>query len=287
MKNLASAAVVKEILSESGFRFSKSLGQNFLIDERVLDSMIDAAAIDKNTNVLEIGPGFGTLTQRLCAAAKKVVSVEIDDSVIPVLSENTAEFDNLEIVHADIMKTDIAELIKEKFGEGEKVKVAANLPYYITTPIIMMLLEGGLPIDEIVIMIQKEVAQRLAAAPGTKEYGAISVAVNFYSVPQLITKVPRSSFIPQPKVESAVIALKMRKKPAVDVSDAKRYFTVVKAAFGQRRKTLPNALANSGAFSKSKQEITELLSSLGIDANRRGETLSLDDFALIADKIYE
>ena len=286
MKNLASAAVVKEILSESGFRFSKSLGQNFLIDERVLDSMIDAAAIDKNTNVLEIGPGFGTLTQRLCAAAKKVVSVEIDDSVIPVRSENTAEVDNLDIVHADIMKTDIAELIKEKFGEGEKVKVAANLPY-ITTPIIMMLLEGGLPIDEIVIMIQKEVAQRLAAAPGTKEYGAISVAVNFYSVPQLITKVPRSSFIPQPKVESAVISLKMREKPAVDVSDAKRYFTVVKAAFGQRRKTLPNALANSGAFSKSKQEITELLSSLGIDANRRGETLSLDDFALIADKIYE
>lgn len=287
MRNLASAAVIKEILGESGFHFSKSLGQNFLIDERVLDTMIDAAEIDKDTSVLEIGPGFGTLTQRLCAAAKKVVSVEIDDSVIPVLRDNTAEFDNLEIVHADIMKTDVARLIEEKFGSGEKVKVAANLPYYITTPIIMMLLESSLPVSEIVIMIQKEVAQRLAALPGTKEYGAISAAVNFYSTPQLIAKVPRSSFIPQPKVESAVISLKMRSEPPVEVSDVKKYFTVVRAAFGQRRKTLPNALANSGAFAKTKQEIADLLMQLGIDEKRRGETLTLEDFARIADKIYE
>lgn len=286
MKKLTSPQVIKEILAESGFRFSKSLGQNFLIDDRVLDEMIYASGIDKTSNVLEIGPGFGTLTQRLCMAAGKVVSVEIDDTVIPILTENTAEFDNLKIINADIMKTDIKKLIDEEFG-SEQVKVVANLPYYITTPIIMGLLEKELPICELVVMIQKEVADRIAAQPCTKDYGALSVAVNFYCEPQVIVNVPPGSFIPQPKVSSSVIMLKMREKPPVEVRDKKQYFAVVKAAFGQRRKTLPNALANSGAFSKDKQQIIDVLASVGIDERRRGETLTLQEFADIADKIFD
>ena len=286
MRKLTSPDVIKQIRAESGFRFSKSLGQNFLIDDRVLDEMIAASGIDKTSNVLEIGPGFGTLTQRLCMSAGKVVSVEIDDTVIPILTENTAEFDNLKIINADIMKTDIRKLIDEEFGGGE-VKVIANLPYYITTPIIMGLLEKELPMSALVVMIQKEVADRIAAKPSTKDYGALSVAVNFYCEPEVIVNVPPSSFIPQPKVSSSVIMLKMRKKPPVEVKDKKQYFTVVKAAFGQRRKTLPNALANSGAFPKDKQQIIEVLNSVGIDEKRRGETLTLQDFANIADKIFE
>lgn len=286
MRKLTSPDVIKQILAESGFRFSKSLGQNFLIDDRVLDEMIAASGIDKTSNVLEIGPGFGTLTQRLCMSAGKVVSVEIDDTVIPILTENTAEFDNLKIINADIMKTDIKKLIDEEFGGGE-VKVIANLPYYITTPIIMGLLEKELPVSALVVMIQKEVADRIAAKPATKDYGALSVAVNFYCEPQVIVNVPPSSFIPQPKVSSSVIMLTMREEPPVQVRDKKQYFTVVKAAFGQRRKTLPNALANSGAFSKDKQQIIDVLASVGIDEKRRGETLTLQDFANIADRIFE
>lgn len=286
MKKLTSPQVIKEILAQSGFRFSKSLGQNFLIDDRVLDEMIYASGIDETSNVLEIGPGFGTLTQRLCMSAGKVVSVEIDDTVIPILTENTAEFDNLKIINADIMKTDIKKLIDEEFGVGE-VKVIANLPYYITTPIIMGLLEKELPISALVVMIQKEVADRIAAKPSTKDYGALSVAVNFYCEPEVIVNVPPSSFIPQPKVSSSVIMLTMREKPPVEVKDKKQYFAVVKAAFGQRRKTLLNALSNSGAFSKDKQQIADVLSLAGIDEKRRGETLTLQDFANIADKIFD
>lgn len=286
MRKLTSPEVIKQILAESGFRFSKSLGQNFLIDDRVLDEMIEASGIDKSSNVLEIGPGFGTLTQRLCMSAGKVVSVEIDDTVIPILTENTAEFDNLKIINADIMKTDIKRLIDDEFGGGE-IKVIANLPYYITTPIIMGLLEKELPISALVVMIQKEVADRIAAKPSTKDYGALSVAVNFYCEPEVIVNVPPSSFIPQPKVSSSVIMLRMREKPPVEVKDKKQYFTVVKASFGQRRKTLPNALANSGTFAKDKQEIIEVLASVGIDEKRRGETLTLQDFANIADRIFD
>lgn len=286
MRKLTSPEVIKQILAESGFRFSKSLGQNFLIDDRVLDEMIYASGIDKTSNVLEIGPGFGTLTQRLCMAAGKVVSVEIDDTVIPILKENTAEFDNLTIINEDVMKIDIKKLIDEEFGGGE-IKVIANLPYYITTPIIMGLLEKELPVAALVVMIQKEVADRIAAKPSTKDYGALSVAVNFYCEPKVIVNVPPSSFIPQPKVSSSVIMLTMRSEPPVQVKDKKQYFTVVKAAFAQRRKTLPNALANSGAFGKDKQQITQILNSVGIDEKRRGETLTLQDFANISDKIFD
>lgn len=280
MKKLTSPAVLKQILADSGFRFSKSLGQNFLISDSVLEDMIYSAGIDDTSNVLEIGPGFGTLTQQLCLHAKKVVSVEIDETVIPILKDNTAEFDNLTIINGDIMKTDIKKLISEQFG-NEEVKVVANLPYYITTPIIMALLEQELPISMLVIMIQKEVADRIAAKPCTKDYGALTVAVNFYCEPSVICNVPASCFIPPPKVSSSVIMLTMREKPAVEVKDKKKYFSVVKAAFGQRRKTLLNALANSGVAG-SKEAVTGLLQSVGIEPNRRGETLSLEEFALIA-----
>lgn len=280
MKKLTSPAVLKQILADSGFRFSKSLGQNFLISDSVLEDMIYSAGIDDTSNVLEIGPGFGTLTQQLCLHAKKVVSVEIDETVIPILKDNTAEFDNLTIINGDIMKTDIKKLISEQFG-NEEVKVVANLPYYITTPIIMALLEQELPISMLVIMIQKEVADRIAAKPCTKDYGALTVAVNFYCEPSVICNVPASCFIPPPKVSSSVIMLTMREKPAVEVKDKKKYFSVVKAAFGQRRKTLLNALANSGVAG-SKEDVAELLQSVGIEPGRRGETLSLEEFALIA-----
>ena len=280
MRKLTSPAVIKEILAESGFRFSKSLGQNFLISDGVLEDMIYSAGIDDTSNVLEIGPGFGTLTQQLCLHAKKVVSVEIDETVIPILKDNTAEFDNLTIINSDIMKTDIKKLISEQFGD-EEVKVVANLPYYITTPIIMGLLEQELPISMLVIMIQKEVADRIAAKPCTKDYGALTVAVNFYCEPSVVCTVPASCFIPPPKVNSSVIMLTMRQSPAVDVTDKKKYFAVVKAAFGQRRKTLLNALANSGVAG-TKERVTEILESVGIEPNRRGETLTLEEFARIA-----
>lgn len=284
MRNLSSVSEIKEILKESGFRFSKSLGQNFLVDENVLSDIINGAYITKDTNVIEIGPGFGTLTQQLCLNAKKVVAVEIDSTVIPVLKQNTAEFNNLSVINADILKTDINKLVENEFGGGT-VKIAANLPYYITTPIIMGLIEQELPISDIVVMIQKEVADRIAAKPSTKDYGALTVAVNFYSVPQIIVNVPPSSFIPQPKVSSSVIKLQMRDKPPVDVKDKKMFFKVVKASFGQRRKTLLNALSNSPSFAMGKDEISKMLESISIDGRRRGETLNMDEFANIANNI--
>jgi len=286
MKNLASISVIKEILSESGFKFSKSLGQNFLTDENVLDKIVSGALIDSQTNVIEIGPGFGTLTQRLCMAAKKVVCIEIDQSAIPILQENLSDFDNLKIINADVLKTDMKKIIEEEF-DGGSVKIAANLPYYITTPIIMSILEARLGVDSLTIMIQKEVADRIAAKPSTKDYGALSLAVNYYSVPQIITTVPPSAFIPQPKVASTVIKLAMREKPPVDLLDERIFFKTVKAAFGQRRKTLVNALSNSPAIGLGKETVGEVLRKCAIDEKRRGETLSIEEFADVANAIFE
>lgn len=285
MKNLASPKVIKEILEESGFKFSKSLGQNFLIDESVLDKMISGSGIDENTNVIEIGPGFGTLTQRLCMNAKKVVAIEIDRSAVPILEKNLEEFDNLKIINDDVLKCDLEKIIAEEFG-GEKIKIVANLPYYITTPIIMHILESKIKTDSLCIMIQKEVAQRIAAKPSCKDYGALTVAVNYYSEPRLICHVPPSSFIPMPKVSSSVISLDIRDAAPVSLKNEKGYFKVVKAAFGQRRKTLLNALSNSGAIPLSKEEILNVLKECGIDEKRRGETLSLQDFANISNLIF-
>ncbi len=282
MKNLTSPAVIKSILSNSTFNFSKSLGQNFLIDEGVLERMISRSEIDSSSNVLEIGPGFGTLTQKLCMCAKKIVSVEIDSTVIPILKENVGEFDNIKIINEDIMKINISELVKEEFG-NQKVKVAANLPYYITTPIILALIEPDLPITDLTVMIQKEVAERISAKPGNKSYGALTVAVNFYAEPEMVCTVPPSSFMPQPKVSSAVIRLKMREIPAVNVKSADKFFKVVRASFAQRRKTVLNSLANSSWLDMSKDEIRSILNTVGIDEKRRGETLDMNEFAAIAD----
>jgi len=279
MRKLSSVDVIKEILSENSFRFSKSLGQNFLIDENVLDAIISGAKINENSYVLEVGPGFGTLTQKLCMNAKKVVSVEIDETAIPILKDNLKDFDNLTVINNDILKTDINALADEYF-DGKSVNVCANLPYYITTPVITALLKPSLPITDITVMVQKEVAERLAAKPGSKAYGAISVMVGFYAETKLLITVPPSAFIPQPKVSSAVIRLKKREKPPVEVKSEEMYFKVVKAAFAQRRKTLLNSIVNTMGIPKENAE--KILSSVGIDPKRRGETLTMEEFAKIA-----
>ena len=280
MKNLANIAVIKEILSQNGFNFSKSLGQNFLIDENALSEIVSSAA-PEGANVLEIGPGFGTLTQRLCQHAKKVVCVEIDSAAIPILTENLKEFDNLRIIHADIMKTDIEELSQKEFS-GERIKVCANLPYYITSPVIMSLLNPNLPIDDITVMIQKEVAHRIGAKAGTKDYGVLTLTVGYYATCQVVTVVKPSSFVPPPKVDSAVITLTMRDKPPVDVKDKDMYFKVIKAAFALRRKTLLNALSSGLGLSKERVKIA--LQNADIDETRRGETLTDEEFARLANQ---
>lgn len=281
MKNLANPHVIKEILNKNSFNFSKSLGQNFLIDDSVLDSICDSAEID-GANILEIGPGFGTLTQRLCSRAKKVVSVEIDSSVIPILTENLKECTNLKIIHADIMKTDIKKLIEDEFG-GEKIKVCANLPYYITSPVIMSLISPELPIEDITVMIQKEVAERINAKAGTKDYGVLTLSVGYYTESEITLTVPPTAFMPPPKVYSSVIKLTVREKPPVEVRDTKVYFNVIKSAFALRRKTLNNAL--SSGLSMSKEDVNKILEKVGIDPRRRGETLTDSEFALIANEM--
>ncbi len=284
MRNLASPRVIKEILSEYEFRFSKSLGQNFLVDEGALAGILSGADISEDDCVLEIGPGFGTLTQRLCGAAKKVVCVEIDKTVIPILEENLKDFDNFEIINDDVMKIDVKSLAEEKFGT-ENVKVAANLPYYITTPIIMMLLESKVKFKSITVMVQKEVAKRLCASEGTKDFGAISLAVQYFCSANYLFDVPNTSFMPPPKVTSTVVRLDLLDKPRVSVKKEEMFFKTVKASFAQRRKTLLNALSNAGFSGFSKAEISEILKNIGIDEKRRGETLSIDEFARLADAL--
>lgn len=277
---LTSPKVIKQIAQQFDFGFSKGLGQNFLLDPQVLDKIADAADIEDG--VLEIGPGFGVLTKRLCETGKKVVSVEIDKRLIPVLEFTLAEFDNVKIIEKDILKTDVKALIDEEFG-GKRISVAANLPYYITTPIITKLIEEKLPIKNIVVMVQKEVAERIAAKPGKKDYGAISVLCQYYTNPRLVTIVPKGSFYPAPKVDSAVLCMEVQDKPNVDVMDEKLFFKVVRAAFGQRRKTLLNCL--SSAFSCPKDELSEILLAVGIEPTVRGEKLGLSEFGRIADEL--
>lgn len=282
MRKLTSPKVLKELLKEYEFRFSKSLGQNFLIDDNALLSITDAADICENDGVLEIGPGFGTLTQALCEKAGKVVSVEIDKTVIPVLEDNLSEFSNFKVINEDVMKIDLKKLIETEFN-GYNVKVAANLPYYITTPIIMMLLESGLNFESIVIMVQKEVAERLCAKEGTKDFGAISLSVDYHSKAQIITNVPPSSFMPPPKVTSSVVKLTLRKEKKVNPKDEKLFFSIIKGAFLQRRKTLLNALSNFGIAPKDK--LLTAFKNADIDEKRRGETLSIKEFCSLSDEI--
>ena len=270
---------IKRIASKYGFVFKKGLGQNFLSSQSVLEEIAMAAEIE-NEGVIEIGPGFGVLTNELAKRAKKVVALEIDDRLIPVLADTLGEYDNVKVINQDVLKADIEKLIEDEFN-GEKVSVAANLPYYITTPIITALIEGGLPLKNLVVMVQKEVADRITATPGTKNYGAISVLCQYYTDPELVCTVGANMFVPPPKVDSAVVKMVFRNTPAVSVRDEKMFFKTVKAAFSQRRKTLLNCLVSN--FTHTKAELTELMESVGIEPTRRGETLSLDEFARLSD----
>ncbi len=271
-----------EVLQKNTLSLKKRFGQNFLIDRRVLERIVEAAELDKADTVLEIGPGIGTLTQALASEAGRVVAVEIDGALIPVLRETLAEYCNVEIVNEDILKYDISALA----AESGALKVVANLPYYITTPIIMELLEKEYPVEIITVMIQKEVAERMAAGPGTKDYGALSLAVQYYSEPELIANVPPNCFIPRPNVSSVVIRLRIRKEPAVRTADRQQMFSVIRAAFGQRRKTLKNSLANAG-LGFDKEHIAAALDALGLPEEVRGEALTLEQFAALTDELLK
>lgn len=284
-KKLYSPNVTREIIEKHRFRFSKSLGQNFLIDGNIIDRICDGAEINKNDGIIEVGPGIGTLTQQLCERAGKVVAIELDKNLLPILDETLSAYDNVEIVHGDVLKVDLNQIIREKL-DGKNIKIVANLPYYITTPIIMKLLEEQYDIDKIVVMIQKEVAARMQADPGNKDYGALSVAVQYYSRPEIIVNVPKNVFMPKPNVDSAVIMLDIYSSPAVEVESPKIFFEVVKAAFGKRRKTLLNALSSSTLIIE-KGKLQEILNSCDIDPQRRGETLDINEFAKLANSITE
>lgn len=276
----------KEILKKYGFVFQKKYGQNFLIDSHILEKIVKAAEIEDDDFVLEIGPGIGTMTQYLASAARKVVAVEIDRFLIPVLEDTLKEFPNVEVIQKDILKVDLAGLIQEK-NQGKPIKVVANLPYYITTPILMELLEQKLPITSITVMVQKEVADRMRMGPGTKEYGALSLAVQYYAKPCTAAQVPPSCFIPRPKVGSTVIQLKIYEKPPVIVKNEQFMFQVIRASFNQRRKTLVNGLLNYPGFSLEKEKILEVLETCGIPGNIRGESLSLVQFAQLSNALNE
>ena len=274
-----------EVLQKYNFNFQKKFGQNFLIDTRVLEEIIDAAQITKDDFVLEIGPGIGTMTQYLCEAAREVVAVEIDTNLIPILKDTLSAYNNVEVFNQDILKVDIASLARER-NNDRPIKVVANLPYYITTPIIMGLFESHVPIDSITIMVQKEVADRMQEGPGSKAYGALSLAVQYYAKPEIVVNVPPSCFMPQPKVGSAVIRLTRHEQPPVQVDNEKLMFQVIRASFNQRRKTLANGLNNFGSFGLNKEEIQSCIEELGVPVNIRGEALSLEQFAELSNIIY-
>lgn len=284
MERLTSPRTIKYIIEKYGFRFSKGLGQNFIIDESVLTRIIEGSDVTKDDLILEIGPGIGVLTDVLCQNASKVVSVEIDKSLIPILEETVGHHDNLKIMSGDVLKIDVKALIKEEFGDL-KPKLVANLPYYVTTPIIMMFLEERIPISDLVVMIQKEVADRIVAKPSTKAYGALSVVVQYFTEPSIVTKVSRGSFMPMPNVDSTVIRLKVRDTSPVELTDEATFFLTIKDAFGKRRKTLLNALS-SGFLGISKSQAKEALDNAGIDENTRGEALDINQFATLANAIY-
>jgi 16S rRNA (adenine1518-N6/adenine1519-N6)-dimethyltransferase len=270
-----------EILQKYNFNFQKKYGQNFLIDTHILEEIIVAANVGKDDFVLEIGPGIGTMTQYLCEAAREVAAVEIDSNLIPILADTLQSYDNVTVINEDILKVDINKLAQERNG-GKPIKVVANLPYYITTPIIMGLFESHVPIDSITIMVQKEVADRMQVGPGTKDYGALSLAVQYYAKPEIVVNVPPSCFMPQPKVGSAVIRLTRHEKPPVDVEDEKLMFRIIRASFNQRRKTLANGLNNFPQINLSKEQIQECILKLGVPVTVRGEALTLEQFAQLS-----
>lgn len=275
-----------EVIQKHGFDFQKKFGQNFLIDPHVLDKIIAAAGITKDDFVLEIGPGIGTMTQYLAEAAREVTAVEIDRNLIPILEETLAEYDNVTVINQDILKLDLEALSQEKNG-GRPIKVVANLPYYITTPIIMGLYESHVPVSSITVMVQKEVAQRMQAGPGSKDYGALSLAVQYYASPYIAANVPPNCFMPRPNVGSAVIHLESYQNPPVSVKDEKLMFALIRASFNQRRKTLQNGLNNSQELSFTKEQIAEAIEKMGLSPSVRGEALTLEQFAKLSDLLAE
>lgn len=285
---LYSPATIKDIRERYGFRLTKSLGQNFLTDKNIIDNIIEASNIGENDLVIEIGPGIGVITKEAAAKAGSVIAVEIDKNLIPILQETLADETNVKIINRDILKTDLTAVIEEEknnFPQMESVRIIGNLPYYITTPIIMKLLEDGVPADSITVMMQKEVADRIKAAPGNKERGALSVAVQYYCQVVKVTDVPKEVFVPAPKVDSTVLRLDIRKEKPVELKDDKLFFKAVKSGFAQRRKTLLNSLASGTGLGKDK--IGQILEEAGIDPGRRAETLDIDEFAKIANGMFE
>lgn len=281
-KRLSSHSATMDLVKRHGFKFTKSLGQNFLIDDNIVDKIVAGAGIGSSDKIIEVGPGIGTLTREMASRAEALMAVEIDKNLIPILTDTLGDYENVKIVNEDIIKADIRGLIDENL-DGGPVKLVANLPYYITTPIIMRFLEEDINVTDIVVMVQKEVAERMNAQPGGKDFGALSVAVQFYCDTEIVTKVPRHLFVPQPNVDSIVIALRVRPERKYRVDSEDLFFKVVKAAFGQRRKTLLNSIASMGNLSKDM--VKEALEEAGIDPKRRGETLSLDEFANLSNVI--
>ncbi|MBQ9912963.1 MAG: 16S rRNA (adenine(1518)-N(6)/adenine(1519)-N(6))-dimethyltransferase RsmA [Clostridia bacterium] len=282
MENLSDISVIRRVMEKHGFNFSKALGQNFLINPTVCPRMAEMCGADESTGVIEVGAGVGVLTAELAKRARKVVCIELDTRLLPVLDETLADFDNIEIINADIMKTDLRAVIEEKF-KGMKVVVCANLPYYITSPVITLLLESNLPIEAVTVMIQREAADRLCTPVGSRDSGAITVCTNYYAVPETLFHVSRGSFMPAPNVDSTVIRLNIRKEPAVSVSDERKFFRMVKAAFTQRRKTAVNSIASGMSLPKDK--VAEAIAAAGLDVNVRAEKLSMQELADICEKL--
>lgn len=285
MATLGNRRNTAEIIQKYQFDFRKKYGQNFLVDNSILDKIVEAADITRDDCILEIGPGIGTMTQRLAEKAGRVVAVEIDKNLMPILAETLADYGNVMVLNEDILKVDVGEIARQ--NGGKPLKVVANLPYYITTPIIMSLLESRAPVRSVTVMVQKEVAERMKVGPGSKEYGALSLAVQYYAKPEIITKVPAACFMPKPKVDSTVVRLSLYEEPPVKVKDESRLFAVIRASFNQRRKTLANGLANAGDLGLNRRQAEEALAAMGLSPQVRGETLTLEQFAELSDRLYE
>ena len=286
MSELSNFKNTQEIIRKHNFSIQKKYGQNFLIDEHVLNKIIAAAELTEDDYVIEIGPGIGTMTERMAPECRHVTAIEIDKELIPILSETLSGFDNVDIINEDVLKVDLNKLIAER-NDNKPVKVVANLPYYITTPIIMSLLENKIPIDTITVMVQKEVADRMMVGPGTKDYGALSLAVQYYAKPYIVANVPMNCFIPRPNVASAVIRLTCHKEPPVTVKDEKLMFNLIRASFNQRRKILINGISNFSGLSFTKEQVAMALNSIGLSENIRGEALDLEKFAKLSDALLE
>ena len=282
MEKLSNPQITIEVIKKYEFCFQKKFGQNFLIDGHVLDKIIAGAGVTKDDMVLEIGPGIGTMTQYLAEAAGKVVAVEIDRNLLPILQETLADYDNVKVIHADVLSLDLEKLVQEENG-GRPIKVVANLPYYITTPIIMALFEQHVPLANVTVMVQKEVAARMKSGPGSKDYGALSLAVQYYAEPYIVANVPCNCFMPRPNVDSAVIRLTRYKEPPVQVKDEKMLFKIIRASFNQRRKTLQNGLNNSSELNFTKDQIAAAIAEAGFSPSVRGEALTLEQFAKLTD----